>query len=60
MTMNAFALDGRRLGLNRRVYSYVAHIPERRSGNDRRSGQDRRHTGAMSRSAEPERRASSR
>ena len=33
---------GRRLGIERRSYSYTYYIPERRSGNDRRSGQDRR------------------
>jgi len=34
--------DGRRLGNNRRVFSYAEHLPERRSGEDRRSGFDRR------------------
>lgn len=33
---------GRRLGIERRVYSYSAHIPERRSDKDRRTGIDRR------------------
>lgn len=33
---------GRRLGGDRRLYSYNNHIPERRSGEDRRSGTDRR------------------
>ena len=33
---------GRRSGIERREYSYTAHIPERRSGTDRRSGVDRR------------------
>lgn len=33
---------GRRLGIERRVYSYSAHIPERRSDTDRRTGLDRR------------------
>ena len=39
-----FVIDygGRRSGLDRRVFSYTAHIPERRSGQDRRSGKDRR------------------
>ena len=32
----------RRLGLDRRVFSYFSHIPERRGGSDRRSGTDRR------------------
>ena len=33
---------GRRLGGDRRIYTYNGHIPERRSGKDRRCGQDRR------------------
>lgn len=33
---------GRRLGNDRRLYSYNGHIPERRSGKERRSGLDRR------------------
>ena len=33
---------GRRLGFDRRQYSYTLHIPERRTGYDRRSGKDRR------------------
>jgi len=33
---------GRRLGGERRLYSYNNHIPERRSGDERRSGLDRR------------------
>jgi hypothetical protein len=33
---------GRRSGIDRREFSYYAHIPERRSGKDRRSGNDRR------------------
>ena len=33
---------GRRLGIDRRQFSYNLHIPERRSGKDRRSGHDRR------------------
>ena len=43
--MNAYQLpdnDGRRLGIDRRQFSYDFHIPERRSGQDRRSGLDRR------------------
>jgi hypothetical protein len=32
----------RRLGLDRRVFSYFSHIPERRGGKERRSGEDRR------------------
>ncbi len=33
---------GRRLGFERRQFSYNEHIPERRAGKDRRSGTDRR------------------
>lgn len=33
---------GRRLGIDRRRFSYTHHIPERRSGGDRRSIKDRR------------------
>lgn len=33
---------GRRLGGDRRIYTYNDHIPERRSGKERRSGLDRR------------------
>lgn len=33
---------GRRLGGDRRRFSYSVHIPERRPGTDRRSGFDRR------------------
>jgi len=33
---------GRRLGILRRRFSYLVHIPERRSGEDRRGGFDRR------------------
>lgn len=33
---------GRRLGIDRRQFSYAEHIPERRSGKDRRNGLDRR------------------
>ena len=33
---------GRRLGIDRRSYSYSFHIPERRDGEDRRCGMDRR------------------
>jgi hypothetical protein len=33
---------GRRLGIDRREFSYTMHIPERRSGKERRGGLDRR------------------
>ena len=35
---------GRRMGRDRREYSYACCIPERRSGSERRSGKDRRQT----------------
>ena len=42
--MNPTLIDngGRRLGIDRRQFSYLIHIPERRSGKERRSGLDRR------------------
>jgi hypothetical protein len=33
---------GRRLGIERRQFSYLLHIPEQRSGKDRRKAIDRR------------------
>jgi hypothetical protein len=52
---------GRRSGFVRRTFSYTAHIPERRSGDDRRSGNDRRRpveiAESLSRDAAMERRA---
>lgn len=33
---------GRRLGVDRRQFSYTNHIPDRRRGHDRRTGFDRR------------------
>jgi hypothetical protein len=42
--MKAFYKDnsGRRLGIDRRQFTYTMHFPERRSGKERRSGLDRR------------------
>ncbi len=34
---------GRRASLDRRSFTYSAHIPERRNGRDRRTGEDRRY-----------------
>ncbi len=34
---------GRRSGFDRRLFSYSAHIPERRSSHDRRCRKDRRY-----------------
>ena len=49
LTMNITAMavlltdnGGRRLGVDRRQFSYTNHIPDRRRGNDRRTGLDRR------------------
>jgi hypothetical protein len=33
---------GRRIGIERRYYTYTGHIPERRTGADRRTKDDRR------------------
>ena len=33
---------GRRSGIERREFSFTAHVPERRSGGDRRRSDDRR------------------
>jgi hypothetical protein len=43
-TLNALEADngGRRLGAERRRFSYTYYIPERRKGQDRRNGKDRR------------------
>jgi hypothetical protein len=38
---------GRRMGGERRDYSYASCIPERRGGLDRRSGKDRRRQSRM-------------
>ena len=52
---------GRRLGIDRRRFSYTHHIPERRSGRDRRRMTDRRaeldHSMILKRRKEEERRA---
>jgi hypothetical protein len=52
---------GRRLGIDRRRFSYTHHIPERRSGRDRRLITDRRaeldHSMILKRRKEEERRA---
>ncbi|MBW1707691.1 MAG: hypothetical protein JRJ86_21445 [Deltaproteobacteria bacterium] len=46
---------GRRLGIERRQFSYSSHIPERRGRDDRRTGLDRRND--ISRRMEEERRS---
>jgi len=55
---------GRRVGFERRHFSYSEHIPERRCGEDRRSGVDRRlgvdRRSGMDRRAFAERRATER
>ena len=42
MTLALIDNGGRRLGIDRRQFSYTNHIPNGRSGKDRRSGDDRR------------------
>ncbi len=42
MRLHIIDNGGRRIGIERRVFSYAYHIPERRSGNGRRSWVDRR------------------
>ena len=43
MTLSGLSDNGgRRLGVDRRQFSYDFHIPERRTGKKRRSGLDRR------------------
>ena len=34
--------EGRRFGVDRRIFTYAIHLPEQRSGKDRRRGTDRR------------------
>ena len=48
---------GRRSGIERRLFSYTIHIPERRSGKERRSGVDRRSERVLKLPIEIERRA---
>ena len=42
MSDNSPDYCSRRLGIERRQFSYTMHIPERRSGKDRRSGNNRK------------------
>ena len=42
MTRPIFDNGGRRLGLERRQFSYFTHVPDKRSGVDRRFKPDRR------------------
>ncbi len=42
MELNIIDNGGRRIGIERRVFSYAHHIPERRSNNGRRNWVDRR------------------
>ncbi|MBW1958981.1 MAG: hypothetical protein JRI63_10690 [Deltaproteobacteria bacterium] len=44
MAMTVLLTDngGRRIGVDRRQFSYTNHIPDRRRGHDRRTGLDRR------------------
>ena len=42
MDISVYDNGGRRSGNERRLFSYLINVPERRSGKDRRSGSDRR------------------
>lgn len=42
MAAKLYDNGGRRRGLERRLFNYAGHVPERRSGKERRSGNDRR------------------
>ena len=41
-TMDTVTFGGRRTCIERRQFSYIVHVPERRSEKDRRSGSERR------------------
>ncbi len=41
-TLDTVTMGGRRTGIERRQFSYIVHVPERRSGKARRSGLYRR------------------
>ncbi|MBU1194974.1 MAG: hypothetical protein KKE62_03920 [Proteobacteria bacterium] len=41
-TKNVIDKAGRRIGIDRRIFTYTGYLPERRSSADRRSGLDRR------------------
>jgi hypothetical protein len=56
MAVIIFDNGGRRLGFERRQFSYLIHIPERRSGRDRRRRRDRRHEPGTELDKEKERR----
>jgi hypothetical protein len=47
---------GRRMGIDRRQFSYLLHVPERRSDTDRRSGIDRRDGRELRQNEDKERR----
>lgn len=57
MTLAISDNGGRRSGIERRLFSYTIHIPERRSGKERRSGVDRRIERVLKLPIEIERRA---
>ena len=42
LIMTPFDTGGRRIGSDRRTFSYDSYLPERRTGGERRSGSDRR------------------
>jgi len=55
--MDTVTIGGRRTCIERRQFSYIVHVPERRSGKDRRSGLDRRSEISQMRQNGVERRA---
>ena len=56
MTLLASDNGGGRVGLDRRQFSYVVHVPERRSGTERRNEIDRRKGRGIRRKSDKERR----
>ncbi len=55
--MDTVTIGGRRTCIERRQFSYIVHVPERRSGKDHRSGLDRRSEKSKMRQNGVERRA---
>ena len=56
-TLDIVTTGGRRTCIERRQFSYIVHVPERRSGKDRRSGLYRRSQISQMRQNGAERRA---
>lgn len=55
--MDTVNVGGRRTSIERRQFSYLVHVPERRLGNDRRSDLDRRNEMSQMHQNDIERRA---